>query len=759
MKNIYFIMLAICLFPMNTWGQCLIKGRILNQEQQAIDAANIQLIKSDSILISGSISDAKGKFIIDGIASGVYKLRVSHIEYESYTSVIDVSNEIINLNDICLLKANNTLSEVQVVAAHIMKRKDGMLIYPRKQDLKFAGTGYDVIYNLMIPGIVVDKNKGSVTRLGKEVSLYIDGQKAAYREIQNINPSSISKIEYIDTPSGKYLQDDIVINVITQKKVDSYYAFDAKQTLGYLQGDYNVTAQFVRNKSSYHFFMGYNMSNYENVGTEKNEFYTFQLQNIERKSETTEDKNTQHNQYLQFNWKTAREKVNWGAKFSFIHLLKPDCINKQVIDYSPSLENATSISEVREESYSPVLEIYSDWGLKNNQKLNINLRNTYSKNTYSRTFQENDFRIHNRVKENFYNGTVDLNYTLPIQQNMLSVSFIDNFRTSHSLYMEERDWQQNLYTNEAILFAGYFHTFNSQWMVNARLGASLLNYHLEGENHVSQFSPRANIMLRYSPLQKHAFSLQFNTGNSFPMIDMLNDVVQPVNEYLVKKGNPDLKTSHLYNTAFMYNLFCGKINFQVMLINNIFVNMAVPCFYTENNKIVNSYMDNTTLKQYIGVFSGAWSITKSLNIKTELACLNISFCKSITKEETTLRAMFDMNYSWKDFMINLFVRVKEKRLTNAAITEKDFTNYGGSIRWSKSNWYIEIGTNSPFQKKNSVTQNFSTPVYSYETRNYDRSFQQAGYVKFIYHFNKGKKQNVENKTINMGTESAIMRAE
>ncbi|MCD8264828.1 MAG: hypothetical protein LUD02_12310 [Tannerellaceae bacterium] len=167
------------------------------------------------------------------------------------------------------MTANNLeLDEVQIVAQRYIKREDGLLIYPRKEDLKTAGSGYDALYNIMISGLTVDRFNGSVTRMGEEVSLYIDGRKVEYREFQNIQPSSIEKIEYIDIPSGKYIRDKTVINVILKyPTTGGYLAVDGKQNIGYLQGDYNLTTQYVKKNLIYSFFGGYYIEKDHNKGT------------------------------------------------------------------------------------------------------------------------------------------------------------------------------------------------------------------------------------------------------------------------------------------------------------------------------------------------------------------------------------------------------------------------------------------------------------------------------------------------------------
>ena len=39
--------------------------------------------------------------------------------------------------------------------------------------------------------------------MGGAVTLYIDGRKVDYREVQSLRPRDIEKVEYFDVPTGK----------------------------------------------------------------------------------------------------------------------------------------------------------------------------------------------------------------------------------------------------------------------------------------------------------------------------------------------------------------------------------------------------------------------------------------------------------------------------------------------------------------------------------------------------------------------------
>lgn len=740
-------------------AQYSISGRLVDEKSNGIESANIRLLESDSVFVSGATSDSNGHFAIKNLKPGSYILAFSHIEYQRMYRGISLLKQNLLLGDISMTLDSRVLDDVQVVADRIIKKKDGMLIFPRKKELQFAGSGYDVLYNIMIPGISVDRNKGAVTRLGQSVALYIDGQKADYREIQNIEAKSIDKIEYIDMPSGKYIQDNTAINIITKKSAGSYFALDAKQNISYLKGDYNATAQFSKGNLSYHLFGGYEMEEYTNVGSTLTEGYHLPDRTVSRKNEVLKDLQKNNSQYVQFNLKSATQKRTLAVKFSLVHTVTPDNQTIKRVSYfnldAPDIESSALTDE---KGYKPTMELYGNFNLPRKQFLAVTLTGSYNKNTYSRDYKEGDFFTLSHVDEDFYNTKLNLNYSKKIHKiHTFSVSLLENYRLSDSQYTGSSAYLQRLYTNEAILRIGYLHNFGKKWLLNTQVGASWLNYKLKGEDGQTQFTPRGNVMLRYMFLPRQTLTFSFNTGNSFPTVNTLNSVDQAINSILTKRGAPDLDMSKLYNGALMYNLFAKKINVQAMLIGNVFTDLAVPYYYAEGDKIISTYRSNIDLRQCIGVLSGTWNVSDGLDFKTELAVLHNRLKGSFNESHTTLRAMADVNYLWKNIQVNLFVKAKEKRLTNSAVFEKDYVNYGGSIRWSITNWHAEIGTTNPFSKKNRMEQTYSSIAYSYDNEMYSKSYQQVGYLKLIYRFSCGKKQKIEKNTIDTSTNSAIMK--
>ncbi len=109
------------------------------------------------------------------------------------------------------------LKDVEVLAENVKRVDDHLLILPTKQQLKFANSGYDVLSNLMLPGMSVDAKNGTVTIMGAKATLYINGNPCDQQDVRMLRPKDIKRIEYFDAPSGRYTKDIYAINFVVKQ--------------------------------------------------------------------------------------------------------------------------------------------------------------------------------------------------------------------------------------------------------------------------------------------------------------------------------------------------------------------------------------------------------------------------------------------------------------------------------------------------------------------------------------------------------------
>ena len=158
---------------------------------------------------------------------------------QQQTTGNDSINHIIQLQEI-VVKGNNLVLE-----------DDHIICIPTELQRKHTHSGFDLLYRMMIPNVSVDYQKGEVVTPAGQATLYINGRKATYREIESLRPKEVAKIEYFDSPSGKYSIDASSINFVLKEPTSGGYTLlEGKQGIGYLIGDYNLVSKYSFNNWS-----------------------------------------------------------------------------------------------------------------------------------------------------------------------------------------------------------------------------------------------------------------------------------------------------------------------------------------------------------------------------------------------------------------------------------------------------------------------------------------------------------------------------
>ncbi len=653
-----------------------------------------------------------------------------------------------------------TLNTVEVKADKVIKKSDGITIIPQKGQLKLATDGFDVIYGIMMPGLDVDRQKGSVTRLGQEIAVYINGEKANNAELRNIKPSSIVRIDYIDIPSGKFINDPISLNIITHSSTNgAYYAFDDTQYIGYMMNTFNATAQWNLGHTKVSLFAGNNLSNFGNAGSHEREEYTFPGRSVLRSTNILDNRNKKDNQYLQLNVTKSASTYNMGIKVSAVRDEKPfqEVLGRVIIDDSGNKVSRFSSEGSSSRSFYPEVNAFGNIVLGKGQMLSANVDFSYGDNRYNDDIKEEGYRFLSNVNEDIWQLKNFVSYSKMVKSQKFSVVVKDNYTRSNVRYMGNVNLDQHFYSNEGMLQTGYMNNFSKRLMLNLQAGASWLLYRLEGAKKTSKVLPRASVTLRYTPFERHAFSLNANVGNSFPTLNTFNQASLGKNPFLQHRGNAEQDITRIYNIGLAYNAFLKNFNFQLMLINNTYMHLAVPRYVAEDDVMISTYTSDTNLRQNIAVFFGTWNIANSLVLKSELAYIHNGFNGYIDKSKDTWRMRLDATYTYKDFMINIYGKIKECRLENTGIEEKDFFRWGTNARYNLGRWLLEIGTNNLFTARNYLTSTYSDANYGYARSIFNKMEQENAYLKVAWRLNVGKKVSPEINNSNRIYPSSIMK--
>lgn len=191
----------------------MLKGRILNEQNQPVMFATAVLINSTSqAFIKGEISDDKGEFTIQNLQPGKYYIQVRMLGYRPYQSeLIEIKpGSGSHVKTIILDEAIETLSKVEIIAKRdfIELTPDKMVVYPEASPSTANENVYEILQKL--PGVNIDNNNNISLKGLQGVKITID-DKPGYLSpdqlaavLKNMQGKNVDKIEIIDNPSARY---------------------------------------------------------------------------------------------------------------------------------------------------------------------------------------------------------------------------------------------------------------------------------------------------------------------------------------------------------------------------------------------------------------------------------------------------------------------------------------------------------------------------------------------------------------------------
>lgn len=258
-------------------GFGVISGVLHDESSQShIEYGSTALYRvKDSSLVTGAITDSRGKFIFNNIAPGRYYIKASFIGYEvRYISDITISQKSadVKLGDISIKPQFATLSGVEIVSKKemITNNLDKKVITVDKTMALSGGTATDIMEN--VPSVAVDAEGNVSLRGNPNITLLIDGKPSSQAGISSsdilnqLPASAIESIEVITNPSVRYDPDGTsgIINIVLKKKSLQGFNGQVAGTVG-TNDKYNGSLNLNYRASRFNLFAGidgrYNLSN------------------------------------------------------------------------------------------------------------------------------------------------------------------------------------------------------------------------------------------------------------------------------------------------------------------------------------------------------------------------------------------------------------------------------------------------------------------------------------------------------------------
>ncbi len=693
------------------------------------------------------------------------------------------------------------LPDFVIKAEQFRRTADGVEVVPNKQQLKHSFSGYDLVRNLMIPGVTVNLDKGEINALGGEVALFIDGMPADMREVRQLRPVDVLKVQYMESPTGKYAGNNVALNFILKKRNSGgYIALDATQRIGYTNGDYNLAGKAYVGNTRYTLFAGTDFSDIKNAETTSLETIHFPtpsylspshlspfspiqphstlLHHIQPHSAPNHPASVtvsrtpagdhpshlrKNSQYAQFRVRNKNDRRTLRATLSFVRAATPEDSEASSLVYSgleSDVPSAVSDKTSSSRSFKYSLGLSGSFNLPREQFLEASASATSTRNHYAYRYLESGEDILSSTSEDYYNFTADVTYVKKFSRgNQFILKLSEFYNVSSANYYGNNESWQHLWSSESLLFAEYMHPLWGIATLRVAPGTSAQFYRLHGKDLVSYVAPRAQIALTVQPAQKQYVQLLALYGNSFPQLSMMSTATQQVNIWHIKRGNPDLKQTGIMRFMAAYGIGIRNVNLQAIAIYNGAYRLPMASYSFESGKLLESWLPDGRWHQLDASLSATWIPASRFNLQATGGWFYNRYSKVADVSTGCWKGNVQAAYYIGDFSINIRMETPVKMSGYDRKTVKSPWRYGLSVSWSHKALRAEAGTNNPFSKHPVYKYTLDSPEYRYSGTTFTPAERASAYIKLSWSFDFGKKTSRDNLSVNRTISTGVIRAE
>lgn len=757
----FILPLVLCLFQ--TGDAAELNGKVSDADGTAVDFASIRIYSTDSVLVAGVVCDETGSYSVSGLPAARLIVSAGCIGYDTSFSSVTLTDSHPVALDFVLQPHENTLGEVTVTAERFVRTQNGLTVIPDTQQVRHASSGYELLRNLMIPGVSVDAFKGTVSALGGGVALYIDGMEADEREVRQLRPSEVERVQFMDAPTGRYAGNNTALNFILKKKESGgYVALDALQRIGYNAGDYNLAMKYYRRNTQYTLFAGADYKDIPGGSDDRDVGILFPAGAVTRNYSTLDNHERTNRQYGQFRVRNKTDRRTLRATLKVVREATPENFNASSLTYGGTGITPQHIVSHRTESsrgmkYS--LGLSGTFNLPSQQSIDASASADVTDNNYDYTYGEDGGLVSSATSERLYSFNASVSYvkTFP-KGNSVTLKAHELYNVSAATYSGSHASWQHLWMSESLLFAEYMQPLGQKASLRVQPGVSAQFYRVHGNEMVRNYSPRAQIIFAMQPARGQYFQVGGAYGNSYPQLSMLTGATTQVDMVQIKRGNPDLKQSRLVNLMAVYGLGVGKVNLQALVTFMGCSSLPITEYSFEDGMLLQSWRGDGKWAQWKPTLSASWMPSDKFNFTVQGGWHYNRYSRAA--DITTACWFAEARASWYvgAFALNAYAATPQKMAGYDRSVTRTIWDYGMSGSWSRGALRLEAGFCNPFYRHPGVRSWIDTPQYRSESRLYTPSSRQSAYIKAAYTVDFGKKTRHDTNNVDKTIGSGIQRA-
>ena len=630
-----------------------------------------------------------------------------------------------------------------------------------KEALEKARHSKDLLTTL--PELQLDPISNTITSIkGGRILFLINGIEASDNQIKSIAPTNVVRVEYFDIPPARYSQRaDTVVNIITKNPEVGYsYGADVTSALttGFVNG--SAYAGYTKGKNDFGLEYSINLRDYDNRIVDK--IYDYNLNGSHYNStEQQKDHFGYTNQNISLRYaNVVAGNYTFQAKGSiFINSNFNKGLGKSIFTQDNLTENHSTVHNSNSNYIAPTLDLYYSKNIGKKDELSLNLIGSHYTTNSSQFDHEWNIGDNSDVFNNDMNlkakqtGIVgEIAHVHSFEKGKLSSGYrISNTAISNDLvnllgtsHYDVNYLEQYLYTE-----------YSGKWdKLGYRVGMGVTNIHNKSaETTQDDWAPTPKLVLSYDLAKNQSLRFTSSYTSNSPWASALSSNVVQVVPNIIKKGNPYLKTQHLFRNSLIYSKSTKYYDFNADVFYNIVDKYFAEYFVlaTDSSQYILTF-NNADFKEYGVEISGSVKpfANDLLIIKTWLSpvVMNMKLKSGENITKSFIRNYFSISSNYKSFGINYQFNFPISQLEDGDFLQRDenanhvFLTYKIKDITLSTGMYF-IGTPSIYEKE-------TLPESIVQQQRFSQILNNKNLFVFglSYDFSSGKKIQIQKKLNN-----------
>ena len=778
-------------------GNTKVIGVVLDaKSKQPVEFATVVIIQGDKT-IDGTTSDEKGKFVLNQIPAGTFKVLFSFIGYTAKTIesvTIGKKQRQLNMGDIYLEPDVQMLNEIVVEdQKDLIEDRIDRIVYNADKDItNNGGTAVDVLQK--VPMLTVDLDGNIEMRGSSNIRVLINNKPSTIMAssvadaIRQIPAEMIKSVEVITSPSAKYDSEGTagIINIITKKNTLQGVSGNVNASGGNRNAGLSGSLNYRRNKwglglntRSFSYFPrsegSTDRTNFDPEGRDLaplsvlGQFNEGRIFGIFGNTQLTFDYDISDKEYIS-------SGVRYGIRRRENNTDLASSLTGNSIDlfFRRDIENVTEANTI-------------DWNVDYVKQLKKKGQEFSLLALYSRDFGVNKYNlvqddangvVTNRQRNNNdnYNQeiTFQADYVHPFgKMASLEVGAKTILRDVHSDFrLSSFDFntqqfvnipeQTDIFDYQQDVYSGYLSlSYQTKFKLGIKAGFRYEYTNVQGDFISTETSfaqdydnITPSIVLSQQLKEGQKLKLSYNRRLQRPSLRFLNPFVNASDSLNISFGNPELDPELTDSYELSYNLFFKRNSITTSIYWKNTDNAISSIQTVDENGVVSTTFDNVAKNNTYGfsVFTSS-QITKKWRIGGNFNIFYVAFdSPDFENENEDLAFSFNLNTSYKlpkGFSIQAFGFYRSPRVQLQG-TRGAFNMYTVGLRKElfKGNGGITLGMNNPFRSKTKIRSEFETDEFISENERI--IFNQSVRLSFDYKFGKSNsnQQRRRRKKIN-----------